>query len=75
MKAKRVLFYVTTVPIGLWVFVTGFILWFLEMPFRLDNVINNLCSRYEHWAFDVPRGTFVNCPWKKTLKQVWSADL
>jgi len=71
MKAKRILFYVSAVPIGIWVFVFGFFLYLAEIPFRIDNVLSNVLSRYEHWAFDVPKGTFVNCPWKKTLWQVW----
>lgn len=30
-----------------------------------------LFFRYECWVFDVPKGSLLNCPWKKSLKTVW----
>lgn len=43
--------------------------------FAFGEVYDVLVRRFEYWCFDVKRGVDMNCPFKKTLKQVWDETL
>lgn len=36
------------------------------------DVMVVLGDRYECWYARVPRGYFLNCPWRETLREVWT---
>ncbi len=76
MKRPRlILWYVTLVPLGvvfavMMVLETGLSL--LRAAFAVFEVI---AFRFELWAKYNERGQLFNCPWKKTLKQVFVENL
>ena len=72
---KKVLWYLTIVPLSVLVIVWNLLLWIPALWTALADVIDNLLSRYEYWCFDIDRDYFFNSPFKKTLKQVWLEGL
>ena len=39
------------------------------------EVLDTILMRYEMWAKYNPKGSILNCPWKKTLKEVYVRSL
>ena len=68
---KKALFYITMIPGAIFMLAVYLTACIPAIYLALIPVVENLGHRYEHWAFDVPRGTFINCPWKTSLWQVF----
>lgn len=73
---KRALFWLTFVPIGI-VFLVLLVV--LEVCGKwgdaVDDVVDVTLRKWEHWCFDIPKGTFYNCPWRDPISKVWNDAL
>ncbi len=72
---KRTLFWVASImmlpyflAVALLASICGFIFAVIAPTIDVGDVV---WKRFEHWAYDVPRGSFINCPFKHTLLEVW----
>lgn len=68
---KKLLWYVTIVPLSIFYIVWNLLMFVPVLWITLYEFIDVLLRRYEYWCFDVPHNTFINSPFKRTLKQVW----
>lgn len=72
---KLVLWYLFVVPHFVLVILMGIVevlMMFIRAVFAVIGVVS---FRYECWSYGVKRDEIVNCPWKKTLQQVFCDEI
>jgi hypothetical protein len=63
---KKIAFYILLAPLGL----ASVIIQMIAQIFMfISSFSADLLSRYEYWSFDIPRGTIMNDPRYRTIKE------
>ena len=71
---KKILFYTSCIALIPLILLKDMFTSIFEVLTRASAVLDVVLARYEHWAFNVPKDTFFNCPWKRTLKQEYNRE-
>ena len=80
MKHPRlILWYITIVPMSITYIVIAFVSGLIGLMnahrCAMHDVLDNLLMRYEMWAKYNAKGSIANCPWKYTLREVYTNAL
>jgi len=68
---RKLLFYTLLLPITIIMMAYELLLWPITVILCLREVLYALGSRFEHWAYRVPKDYFFNSPYKRTLRQIF----
>lgn len=71
---KRALFWILFIPLGFIVLLTDTCWWICRKYLAIHEVMYVLLQRFEHWSMGIPSGFMANCPWKKSIKEVWKEN-
>jgi hypothetical protein len=75
MNKKRILYWavnvIIAIPAIVMMFANSILLVALGIYFGSIAVIGILYSRFEQWVYDVPKGYYINCSYRDTLKETF----
>ena len=68
---KKIAFWISTPVIFLAAVICGCISTVGSIFNGTSNVVAVLCDRWEYWCAGIPKGYYLNCPWKKSIIDVF----